>query len=105
MNNNQINNTKKQVPTGINLTEKDYLSSLLSCLKEMEKNYVVAMTEASNENLYQQYKGIFDELSSLQRETYEMMFKCGWYILEQAESNKVKSKHQMLLQEYQDLNL
>lgn len=105
MNNNQISNPKKEVPTGINLNEKDYISSLLTCLKEMEKNYVIAMTEASNENLYQQYKTIFDELSSLQRETYESMFRCGWYQLEQAESNKISSKHQTLLQEYQDLNL
>lgn len=105
MNNNQISNPKKEVPTGINLNEKDYLTSLLTCLKEMEKNYVVVMTETSNENLYQQYKHIFDELSLLQRETYELMFRKGWYILEQAKSNKISNKHQTLLQEYQDLNL
>ena len=105
MNNNQISNPKKEVPTGLNLNEKDYLTSLLTCLKEMEKNYVVVMTETSNENLYQQYKHIFDELSLLQRETYELMFQKGWYILEQAESNKISNKHQTLLQEYQDLNL
>ena len=56
MNNNQISNPKKEVPKGIGMNDKDYITKLLSCLKEMEKNYVVAMTEASNENLYNKYK-------------------------------------------------
>ena len=47
--NNQITNPKVEVPTGIICNDKDYLNSLLSCLKEMSKNYVMAMTEASNE--------------------------------------------------------
>ena len=45
MNNNQIKNTKVEVPTGISMNDKDYINSLLSCLKEMVKNYSIAMTE------------------------------------------------------------
>ena len=71
----------------------------------MEKNYVIAMTEASNETLYEKFKESFDELSSLQKKVYEVMFRCGWYKLEEAESNKISTKYQTLLQEYQDLNI
>lgn len=102
--NNQITNPKVEVPTGISCNDKDYLNSLLSCLKEMSKNYVIAMTEASNEKLYSQYKQVFLILIDLQREVYELMFRKGWYSLEKADTQKVGQKLQMLSQEYQDLN-
>ena len=102
--NNQITNPKVDVPTGISCNDKDYLNSLLSCLKEMSKNYVMAMTEGSNEKLYSQYKQVFLTLIDLQREVYELMFRKGWYSLEKADTQKVGQKLQMLSQEYQDLN-
>lgn len=105
MNNNQVCNPEVSVPKGIELNEKDYITSLLMCLKEMEKNYVIAMTEASNESLYQNFKETFEELTKLQRKVYEVMFRCGWYKLEKAETNKINTKHQTMRQEYQDLNI
>ena len=104
MNNNQICNPKVEVPTGINMNDKDYINSLLSCLKEMTKNYALAMTESSCENLYEKYKMIFDNISELQRDVYELMFRKGWYCLEKAETQKINQKYQMLNQEYQMLN-
>ena len=105
MNNNQISNPKKEVPTGIKLNDKDYLTKLLSCLKEMEKNYVVAMTEASNENLYSKFRNVFDDIANLQRDVYELMFRCGWYQMEAAEEQKISQKAQMLSQEINDLSM
>lgn len=102
--NNQITNPKVEVPTGITCNDKDYINSLLSCLKEMSKNYVVAMTEASHECLYEKHKQVFLSLVALQREVYELMFRKGWYALEKADSQKISQKSQMLTQEYQDLN-
>lgn len=105
MNNNKICNPKVEVPKGINLNDKDYLTILLTCLKDMEKNYVIALTEVSNENLYSKYVEIFNSLSSLQREVYEMMFRNGWYQLEKAEETKVSQKYQTLNQEYNELGM
>ena len=102
--NNKINNPKQEVPTGIKLNDKDYATALLSCLKEMVKNYSVSLTEASNEILYNEYKTMFDEYTSLQREVYELMFRKGWYSLEKAETQKIDSKYQMLNQEFSDLS-
>ena len=58
MDNNMISNPKTEVPTGKSLNDKDYMNCLLSSLKEMVKNYAVALTEASNKNLYNSYNSI-----------------------------------------------
>lgn len=102
-NSNKINNPKTKVPTGKGLNDKDYINCLLSSLKELVKNYAIALTEASNENLYNNYKEIFDKYISLQREVYELMFRNGWYSLEKAEMQKINSKAQMISQEITDL--
>ena len=105
MNNNKISNPKTETSKGIELNDKDHITCLLSTLKEMTKNYATAMTEASNESLYKSYESIFNKLSNLQRETYELMFEKGWYSLEKAENQKINQKYQMLSQEYQDLEI
>ena len=102
-NNNKISNPKTEVPTGKVLNDKDYINSLLTSLKEMTKNSVLAMTEASNEHLYNSYKSMFDKYISLQRDVYELMFRNGWYTLEKAETQKINEKIQMLNQELSDL--
>lgn len=105
MNNNQVSNPKTEVPNGIKMNDKDYITCLLTCLKDMVKNYTIAMTEASNESLYKSYNSTFQELIKLQRETFELMFRKGWYSLEKAEPTKINEKFNTLSQEYQDLNL
>lgn len=102
--NNKINNPKVEVPTGMSLNDKDYTNSLLSCLKEMARNYTIAMNEASNEKLYNIYRETFLNVISLQREVYELMFRKGWYVLEKAEQQKIDQKYQTLSQEYADMN-
>lgn len=105
MDNNKICNPKVCVPIGFNLNNKDYISSLNSCLKEMTKNYVVALTEASNDKLFEIYKNVFNELINLQRDVYQLMFKKGWYILEALPTQKIIEKFNTLNQEYADLTL
>ena len=104
MDNNQIKNPKVEVPSGLALNVKDHINSLLGTLKEMVKNYAVALTEASNEYLYEEYKKMFDEYSSLQRRVFEIMFKKGGYVLEKSETKKVNDKYQTLSKEFTDLN-
>lgn len=103
MNNNMIQNQKVEVPTGLELNDKDYMNCLLTTLKEMTKNYAIALTEISNEELYHEFKELFNEVSLLQRETYEFMFQNGWYSVEKAEEQKITNKYNMLNQEFKDL--
>lgn len=100
----KIANPKVEVPSGMRLNDKDYLNCLLSSLKELEKNYAISLTEASNEYLFSIYKEIFDSISSLQREVFELAFRKGWYSLENVVVEKIDSKVQMLTKEYQDMN-
>ena len=99
-----INNEKVEVPSGINLNDKDYLTILLTFLKDMEKNMAVALTESSNETLYKEYKTMFDEYATFQRRTYELMFKNGWYKLESAPKTKVNTLLKQLENELTNLN-
>ena len=100
----KVGNKVTEVPTGIELNEKDYCTCLLSTLKDMEKNYVIAMTEASNEWLYGVYKKTFLELAELQRELYILMFQSGWYQLESVDTKKIKDKYNLLDGDYKGLS-
>lgn len=102
--NNEINNKKISVPTGIALNDKDYLNNLLTLLKCMEKNLAISLTEASNENLYKEYKNMFDEFAIFQRNAYELMYKFGWYQLEKANKTKVSNLLKNLENEINNLN-
>lgn len=104
MNNNTISNPKVEVAEGLALNEKDYVTCLLTTLKDMVKNYCIAMTEASNKFLYETYRDTFLKLMSLQREVYDVMFQKGWYQLEEAQKTKISTKFQTLLQEYKTLS-
>ena len=99
----KISNSETKVKKGIEMNEKDYLNSLLTCLKDMEKNYVIAITEASSENLYQAHTETYLKLSDLGRDVYELMFQNGWYQLETAENSKIQEKINTLTQELNDI--
>ncbi|MBR1413301.1 MAG: spore coat protein [Bacilli bacterium] len=102
--NNKVNNPKVEVPTGIALNDKDCIEKLLVALKYLSKDMTVALTEASNEELYKEYKKIFDTIIEDQRDTFELMFRNGWYVLEKAGTTKINEKVKTLNQEFQDLN-
>ena len=102
--NNKISNQKTQVPQTNAMNDKDYLSTILEIQKSMVKNLSVALTEASNNELYNDYYDMFDEISNLQRQTYDLMFKKGWYCLEMAEENKINEKLNTLEQELPQLD-
>ena len=103
--NNKISNPKTEVPNGTNLNDKDYLNSILSTLKDMEKNYTLVLTEVSNEYLFSKYENMFNEIKNFQREVYELSFKKGWYTLEKAEEVKITEKYNTLNEEFNNLSI
>ena len=104
MSKNMIQNTKVETPTGSSLNDKDYMNMILTSLKELSKNYALALTESSNECLYKKHKKVFDNLISLQRETYEIMFENGWYSVETVSKEKIRSKYNMFCTELNNLS-
>jgi len=103
MNNNKISNMKTEVPETTQMNDKDYITDMLATEKDMLKNYCIAMTEASNEELHNQFKNFFNDIDNLEREIYELMFQKGWYSLEKAESQKIQEKYNMLSQQTSQL--
>lgn len=99
----KIKNDKTEVSNGLELNDKDYINSLLSSLKDLSKNYIITLTEASNEVLYQKLSATLNQILSLQRKAYELMFEKGWYTLEKCDSVKINSKLDMLNQELNNL--
>ena len=89
MANKKIANPKKEVPKGILLNDQ---------------NMAISLTECSNSNLYKEYKAMFDNIIKHQRAAYELMFKFGWYTLEQAEGKKIETLESGLKKDLNSLN-
>ena len=87
-----------------NLSDKDYMTLLLSLVKAMEKNTCVFLTETSNEFLFSKTDKIFDKYKKLQREIFEAMYQNGYYNLEASETEKIKKAFDTLNKDYQELN-
>lgn len=90
--NNKISNQTTEVPKTNEMNDKDYITSVLAIEKYIVKDLAVAMTEASNNDLYNEYYDMYDEISDIQRQLYNLMFRKGWYCLEMAEENKIMEK-------------
>lgn len=60
-------------------SEKDIATNLLVTLKHMKSEVNTFSQEASNEELYQVVDEIYECVSTLQREVFEMMCTQGWY--------------------------
>ena len=98
-----MNNNKTKVPTGPKLNDKDYITNILMFFKAFDKNMTTALTEASNEILFTKYYKMYDKGIKLQRNLYELMFKNGWYVLEEVPSKNVIKLSNTLTQELNDL--
>lgn len=100
----KIENTKMEVPDGINMNDEDMLNSLLEIEKNMSVNMTIALNEASNETLYEHLFDSFETIKDLQRDLFEIAFRYGWYSLEEAETNKIQEEYNKLNQQFQNLN-
>lgn len=96
----KIQNKKTEVPSNVNLNDKDYYDRLLCKLKELVKGYATAVTEASNDILAKRHEKVLTEYIKLQRKTYEIMFQNGWYNMETAEEKKIDTELKTLDQEF-----
>lgn len=101
--NNKVSNPKTEVPQTIELNDCNYLDELLTCEKNMAGNLQIALNEASNQNLYNEIKAIFDEVQNMQRKVFNLAFEKGWYSLEKADALKVSQKMSELNQKLSEL--
>lgn len=59
--------------------DKDIATNLLVTLKHMKAEVNTFSQEASNEELYKTVDEVYQCVSTIQREVYEMMSAQGWY--------------------------
>jgi len=78
--------------------EQDNIMILLELEKNMVKNYGVAITEASNDNLNNEFIKLFNDSNKAQRDIYNYALSKGWYQIEAAEQNKISQEQQKLSQ-------
>lgn len=104
MKNNEIKNPKMEVPTGIEMNDCDYLKSVLELEKNLSNNYSIALNEASNDYLYEDYFTLFEDTKDAAREVYNLLFQYGWYTLEEAEEQKVNNKISCFETKLEELN-
>ena len=88
----KVQNPKVEVPSNVNMNDKDYINVALELEKNMSNNLSIALNEMSNETLYKEMLAIFLEVKNEARETYELMFSKGWYTLEKAGEEKIMEK-------------
>lgn len=60
-------------------SDKDISTNLLVTLKHMKSEFNTFSQEASNEKLYKEIDALYQEISTLQRDVFEMMSSQGWY--------------------------
>lgn len=89
-----IQNPQTQVANTSQLNDRDYLNMILTNEKNYSNNYSIALNEASNDQVYQTLKTIFDETQNSQRKLYNLMFKNGWYKLDAEQKQNLDQKHQ-----------
>ncbi|WP_019243833.1 MULTISPECIES: spore coat protein [Bacillus] len=93
-NQNKIQNPKTPVPETPQMNDRDFINDLLATEKHITNSYSTAMHEASHKGLYNDIFTAFTESSHLQRDIYDLMFKKGWYGIQQADAQGISQSYQ-----------
>ncbi|WP_394235083.1 spore coat protein [Niallia oryzisoli] len=76
------------------MNDRDFLNDVLATEKYITNSYSIALNEASHEALYQDLLAVCTEAQNEQRQLYNLMFKKGWYKLEQEDQQRLQQKYQ-----------
>ena len=93
-----------KITASIDLNDRDYLNDILYNEKTILVNTATAATEASNDKLKDEILKFFDTIETIQRETYELAWNNGWYVLEEAEKTKMNQKEKELQKKLDELS-
>lgn len=85
----KIKNEETKIKKDKTINDIDMLNDTLLSFKFLVDNFAIALNEASNKWIYDNYKNIYDELSKTQQKLFQLSFKKGWYTIEEAEKAKI----------------
>lgn len=100
---NKVCCEKTEVEQTKEMNDRDYLLDLLCSEKEITKNTCIALTEASNIPLHDEWYEYFTTVEAIQTEAYELAWNNGWYTLEEAEKTKISQKQKELQKKLDEL--
>ena len=90
----KVQNPETQIPKTPQMNDRDFINDMLSTEKYMTDSYCTFLNEASHQHLYNEVLRMFTETKNCQRELFNLMFKKGWYALEQADQQKLQQSYQ-----------
>jgi len=93
-----------KVSKTIDMNDRDYLNDILYNEKSILVNTATALTEASNDKLKSEIYKFFETIETIQKETYELAWNNGWYVLEEAEKTKINQKEKELQKKLDELS-
>lgn len=93
-----------KVDSTLDMNDRDYLNDLLYDEKGIVVNTATALTEASNDKLKDEILKFFEIVEQIQRETYELAWNNGWYVLEEVEKTKINQKDKELQKKLDELS-
>jgi len=85
----KIKNEETKIKKDKTINDIDMLNDTLLSFKFLVDNFAIALNEASNKWIYDNYKNIYDELSKTQQNLFQLSFQKGWYTIEEAEKTKI----------------
>jgi spore coat protein CotF len=85
----KIQNPQTEVANTPELNDRDYADICLNVEKKLVLGYTMALTEASNDTLYNELFKLYQDTQNKQRELYNLMFRKGWYAIEAEEKQKI----------------
>lgn len=85
--------------------EENIYYIVLSKFKELEKNYTVALTEASCDELYEELKKDFDKVADFQRKLFNEMNSKGYYKLKYSNKEEIKDLIDELNTKYDQIDV
>ncbi len=93
-----------KIESTLDMNDRDYLNDILYNEKTITVNTTTALTEASNDKLKDEIFKFLETVEQLQRETYELAWNNGWYVLEEAEKTKINQKAKELQKKLDELS-
>ena len=101
---NKVCCEENKVSKTIDMNDRDYLNDILANEKSILVNTATALMEASNDSLKNEIFKFFETVETLQKETYELAWNNGWYVLEEAEKTKINQKEKELQKKLDELS-
>ena len=101
----KIQNEETKIKKDTTYNDIDILNDTLLTFKFLVDNFAIALNEASNKWIYDNYNSLFEKLTIAQANLFQFSFSKGWYKLEEAEKAKINTTKKEYTKKIKELNV